>query len=85
MTCAQCGEERPIKARRLCQRCYLGLRRTGHLDRYPKTGQLGRPPSARRNVARHHQWRDVAKRYEREIERLKRRIAVLEEEARSHA
>ena len=78
--CAQCGREREIVARGLCGRCYGGLARMGKLDRYPTTGQRGRPK------ARYHQytdWRALAEARKGEIDRLRERIAELEKERMS--
>jgi len=77
--CAQCGNIKPIRARGLCRRCYSGLYRVGKLDRYPTTGQRGRPPGARRQSKRPIDWRAVAETRKGEIDRLRARIQELEE------
>jgi hypothetical protein len=81
--CAQCGKERDILARGLCNRCYRGLRRAGKLDRYPALGARGRPPTTRNPTRRYTDWRALADERKMQIDLLRNEVQRLMQHERA--
>ncbi len=80
MNCKQCGQDKPMRARGLCGRCYTGLRREGKLNRYPIIGRRWHTNDPRRKVARAH---DRIADYKLQIDMLRNEVQRLMQHERA--